>query len=74
MVLLNYLSRRLRGLFCGEVLLEVMSMKKSMIVALGLMAGTVSAQDGVVMVDQGAVYSEAMTEATLEVALASSYV
>tara|TARA_A100001015_G_scaffold320382_1_gene446550 strand:- start:1863 stop:2699 length:837 start_codon:yes stop_codon:yes gene_type:complete len=49
-------------------------MKKSMIVALGLMAGTVSAQDGVVMVDQGAVYSEAMTEATLEVALASSYV
>ena len=49
-------------------------MKKAMIAAVCLVAGAVFAQNDVVMVDQGAVYSEAMTEATLEVALASSYV
>jgi hypothetical protein len=49
-------------------------MKKAMIAAVCLVAGSAFAQSGVVMVDQGAVYSSGMTEATLEVALASSYV
>ena len=49
-------------------------MKKAMIAAVCLVAGAAFAQNDVVMVDQGAVYSSGMTQATLEVALASSYV
>ena len=49
-------------------------MKKAMIAAVCLIAGSAFAQSGVVMVDQGAVFNSAATEATLEVALASSYV
>ena len=49
-------------------------MKKAMIAAVYLIAGSAFAQSGVVMVDQGAVFNSGFTEATLEVALASSYV
>ena len=49
-------------------------MKKAMIAAVCLIAGSAFAQSGVVMVDQGAVFNSSATEATLEVALASSYV
>ena len=49
-------------------------MKKAMIAAVCLIAGSAFAQSGVVMVDQGAVFNSGFTEATLEVALASSYV
>ena len=49
-------------------------MKKAMIAAVCLVAGSAFAQSGVVMVDQGAVFNSGFTEATLEVALASSYV
>ena len=49
-------------------------MKKAMIAVVCLIAGSAYAQDGVVIVDQGAVYNSSVTEATLEVALASAYV
>ena len=54
--------------------LEVQKMKKAMIAAVCLIAGSAFAQSGVVMVDQGAIYNSSFTEATLEVALASAYV
>ena len=41
---------------------------------MSLMMMSASAQSDVVLVDQGAVYHSAMTEATLEVALSSAYV
>ena len=49
-------------------------MKKAMIAAVCLIAGSAFAQDGVVIVDQGAIYSSSATEASMEVALASAYI
>ena len=49
-------------------------MKKAMILASYLVVGSVFGQNDVVIVDQGAVYDKTMTQATLEVALASAYV
>ncbi len=39
-----------------------------------LLTGVVYAQNDIVIVDQGAIYSSSMTEATLEVGLASAYI
>lgn len=44
------------------------------IINLFLLTGITSAHDDVIMVDQGAIYSKGMTEATLEIALSSAYV
>ena len=49
-------------------------MKKAMILASYFVVGSVFGQNDVVIVDQGAVYDKTMTQATLEVALASAYV
>ena len=49
-------------------------MKKALIAAVCLVTGSAFAQDGVVIVDQGAIYSSSMTEASMEVALASAYI
>ena len=49
-------------------------MKKAMVLASYFVVGSVFGQNDVVIVDQGAVYDKTMTQATLEVALASAYV
>jgi len=49
-------------------------MKKAVIAAVCLVTGSTFAQGGVVMVDQGAIYSSSMTEASMEVAVASAYI